>query len=131
MTEKTILLANRDRDSLHITREFLERKGLATVVASTVDEALRNCGRYKPHLAILDIRLQDETDERDLSGLELAKRLRQQNMIPAIILTLVDANERQHQRFVSEMRNVSAVVFVRRQDGLPALYEALLNLLDH
>ena len=70
-----ILFADNDPDFLSTRREFLEQAGYDIILASTPAEAEKHLLHGKIDLAILDIRLKDDGDEKDTSGLVLAREV--------------------------------------------------------
>jgi DNA-binding response OmpR family regulator len=85
MKAKIILLADNLQDFLEARREFLEQAGYTVITADNPADTRKILERGKVDLAILDIRLVDDNDERDTSGLELAREFGQH--VPIIILT--------------------------------------------
>lgn len=85
MSAKIILMADNLPDFLETRREFLEQAGYTVIPAGNPTDARKILQQVKLDLAILDIRLADDNDERDTSGLELAREFGQR--IPIIILT--------------------------------------------
>jgi len=75
MSKKTILFADNDPDFLKTRGEFLEREGYQVVPAANPTEARRLLEQGNIDLAVLDIRLVDDDDERDTSGLRLSSRI--------------------------------------------------------
>jgi DNA-binding response OmpR family regulator len=70
---KSILFADNDPDFLDTRSEFLEVAGYQIKKAATFVEAERLLREAWYPLLIFDIRLLDDDDEKDLSGLSLAK----------------------------------------------------------
>lgn len=81
-----ILLADNDPDFLNTRAEFLENEGYRVLKAFSLEEARQLLTEAHVHLAILDIRMVDDDDEKDVSGLTLAKDLGYRP-VPKIILT--------------------------------------------
>lgn len=69
----SILVADNDADSLSTCTQFLQKASYTVVQATSDEEALCLMKTEHLHLAILDLRLQDDNDEHDRSGLWLAK----------------------------------------------------------
>jgi DNA-binding NtrC family response regulator len=88
----TILFADNDPDFLATRKEFLEQEGYFVIPAQTTVEAERVLDQGNVDLAILDLRLVDDDDEKDISGLTLAKALAYRD-IPKIILTGFPSHE--------------------------------------
>ncbi|HEY0404178.1 MAG TPA: response regulator [Pyrinomonadaceae bacterium] len=80
-----ILIADNDPYFLKSQKRFLEKEGFHVIPAGTVAEAQRIIERGGVDVAILDIRLRDDGDERDISGLSVARKC--DFSIPKIILT--------------------------------------------
>lgn len=85
MAKLAILFADNDPDFLNTRTEFLKQEGLRVIPAASPTEARRLLERGEVDLAILDMRLRDDDDERDTSGLTLAKEVA--HSVPKIILT--------------------------------------------
>ena len=86
MAEATILFADNDHDFLETRSEFLVRKGYTVLKAHSPEEARAILDHRHVHLAILDIRLTDDSDGGDISGLELAQEAAYRPL-PKIMLT--------------------------------------------
>jgi len=85
MAKATILFADNDVDFLKTRSEFLEREGYLVVPATSPTEAWRKLKTGGIDLAIVDVRLVNDDDEKDTSGLTLAKEVA--HSVPKIILT--------------------------------------------
>jgi DNA-binding NtrC family response regulator len=86
MTDKaTILFADNHTHFLNTRKEFLERAGYRVITADNLEAARRILEGGQIDLAILDIRLVDDDDEKDTSGLTLARETNR--FVPKIILT--------------------------------------------
>ncbi len=122
---KTILVADNDRDFVEARSEFLEMGGYRVLKAYAPEEAREILDRELIHLAILDIRLTDDTDETDTSGLRLAQELAYRSL-PKIMLTgfpSVDAIKAVLKHPPDEPP--PAVDFVSKHDGPEAMLEAV------
>lgn len=82
----TILFADNDPSFLITRAEFLENEGYRVLKASSLGEARHLLSETYIHLAVLDIRMVDDDDEKDVSGLTLAQDPAYR-LIPKIILT--------------------------------------------
>ena len=87
--------------------EFLEREGYRVIPAANPSEARRKLEGGRIDLAILDLRLEDDKDEKDISGLVLAREVA--HTVPKIILT----------RFPEDSKVVREALIIR-PDGFPA-----------
>jgi DNA-binding NtrC family response regulator len=85
MTKGTLLFADNDPLFLKTRSEFLEREGYRVIPAGDPATAQRWLESGEIDLAILDIRLRDDDDEKDPSGLVLAREVAPS--VPKIILT--------------------------------------------
>lgn len=85
MSKKTILFADNDPDFLTTRAEFLEREGYQVIPAANPTEARRLLEQGGIDLAILDIRLVDDDDDKDTSGITVAKEVARS--VSKIILT--------------------------------------------
>ena len=83
---KTILIADNLLEFLATRREFLESAGYRVLVATSPEETIDLLRNEWVHLAILDIRLTDNDDANDESGLQIAKAPEFRH-IPKIMLT--------------------------------------------
>ena len=125
MTVK-ILFADNDNDFLNTRTEFLERAGYDNIrKANSLTEAEWLLMNTNVHLAILDIRMRDDMDPYDKSGLLLAQQPAYHS-IPKIILTdyafydaVRDALRQQQNGFRA------AVDVIRKEDGPEALIAAI------
>lgn len=119
-----ILVADNDPIHLRTMKDFLRGRGYAVVVAKNVPAARQALQDGRVDLAILDVRLSEDTDAKDISGLTLAKTLAPQ--IPKIVLTRFPtyANVRDALRTVRGGRP-AAIGFVSKPEGLPAIERAV------
>jgi len=129
MTEAKILIADNDPDFLETRREFLERKEYAVVTASSPIEARKKLEEENPDLAILDIRLVCDDDERDASGVELAKEIG--HSVPVLLLTGYPSLEYARQVLKPQLDGFPAAYdFIVKQDGPEAMLTAVRNTLE-
>ena len=106
MPKATILFADNDPDFLKTRSEFLEQEDYLVIPAGDPTEARRKLETGRIDLAIVDIRLVNDDDEKDTSGLVLAMEVARS--VPKIILTGFPSYE-----YVREVLKSQA-------DGLPA-----------
>jgi DNA-binding response OmpR family regulator len=126
---RVILFADNDRDFLETRSEFLETEGYAVLKASSPQEARDVLDRKRVHLAILDIRLTDDSDG-DISGLELAQEDAYRSL-PKIMLTgfpTVEAVKTALKPVLDRMP--PAVDFISKKRGADALIEAIEQAFD-
>ncbi len=84
--EKWVLFIDNDRDFLDTRSEFLKRDNYKVLTASSFEQAEAILQTQPVHLIITDLRLRNDNDAQDISGLTLA-RLPAYRVIPKIILT--------------------------------------------
>src|SRR5712691_11290861 len=85
MASPRILIADNVPSDLNVRARFLETCGYEVLRASSLEEAQSLLQDRWLHLAILDIRLVNDNDEKDVSGLTLAESVAP--AVPKIILT--------------------------------------------
>lgn len=126
MTVKTILLADNHVEFLDTRVEFLERAGYSVVKARSPEETRERLEDTWVHILILDIRLRDDQDEEDTTGLELAQDPRYQR-IPKIILTNYPSYDyvRTAMRRQPETQTPPAVDFLSKEEGPLAMIQAV------
>ena len=85
MEQGVILFADNHPQFLSCRKTWLEQAGYRVLTASNPHEARRILNSTHVDLAILDIRLEDDKDEKDISGLLLARD--SARSVPKIMLT--------------------------------------------
>ena len=88
----TILLMDNDEKALQKWGKLLEADGYLVRLASSLEQAEQILRHEWIHLAILDIRMANEDDENDISGLQLAQEPEFLS-VPKIILTAYPSYE--------------------------------------
>src|SRR5258706_10680507 len=83
MNNQKILVADNDSEFRETRASFLRDEGYEVFTASDPTQARRCLEQGNIDLAILDIRLENDDDEHDLSGLRLAKE--SASLIPTIV----------------------------------------------
>lgn len=82
MREKRILLVDDEPDILNLVKTVLHKEGFEYVLkATTGDEAIRLCRKYKPDIIVLDIMLPD------MEGYDVCKAIREFSAVPIIFLS--------------------------------------------
>lgn len=126
---KRILFADNDQKFLQSRKEFLEQEGYQVVPAANETEARRILEQGTIDLAILDIRLREDKDNKDISGLTLAKET--DPAIPKIILTNYPTYEAVREALGVSMEGLPAAVgFVAKYEGPEALLRAVRKALQ-
>lgn len=125
----TILLADNDPDSVEARAELLEGEGYAVLKAFSPADARKVLLNQRIHLAILDIRLTDDTDG-DISGLDLARETAYRPL-PKIMLTGFPSFEAVKLALAPALDGLPpAVDFLSKKDGLEAMIQAVKRALD-
>lgn len=129
MAKATILFADNDQDFLKTRSEFLEQEGYLVVPAKDPTEARRKLETGAIELAILDIRLVNDDDEKDTSGLTLAKEVARS--VPKVILTGFPSYEYVREALKLQVDGLPAAVdFVAKQEGPEALLASVRRVLS-
>jgi DNA-binding NtrC family response regulator len=129
MARAKILLADNDPAFLDTRSEYLEREGYTVIRAASPSKARDKLVNEKPDLAILDIRLENDDDEKDISGLLLAQEIGR--LVPVLLLTGYPSVEYVRQALKPQSDGLPAAYdFVAKQDGPEALLIAVQNTLQ-
>lgn len=119
-----ILFADNDPDFLQTRCEYLELAGHGIVTAQNPTEAKAILSLGGIDLAVLDIRLKDDDDEKDTSGLILAREVG--FAVPKIILTGFPSVEAARFALGARLDGLPpAVDFIDKREGPQALVEAI------
>lgn len=130
MPSPTILLADNDDIFLQNARDFLEHRGYKVICATDPASAREVIAQAQIALAVLDYRLVDDRDERDKSGLNLARAMMTINPVPQIILTKFDSYNYAVESLKPLRGNLAAAVdFVVKQEGLERMLQAIERIL--
>ena len=114
-------------NSSHVRQSLdmlLTAQGYQVFVADNPVEARRLLRKGRVHLAVVDIRLEDDDDLQDVSGLELAASL--DPLVTRIVITGYDS----HENMRSALRpilpdNIPANDYILKRDGPAVLLEAV------
>ena len=129
MAQETILLADNNIDFLQTRRVLLEQAGYKVITASNLIEARQLLGSTHIDLAILDIRLEDDKDEKDISGLLLARE--SAHSVPKIMLTLYPSVDTVRPSLSGlTPGGAVAVDYVTKADGPEALLRVIRTVLQ-
>lgn len=119
-----ILMADNYRPWVRANTKFLEKAGYRVFPAYSPEEARRVLQEQYIHLAILDIRLENDKP-LDISGLVLAKEA-QFSTIPKIILTRYPSVEATREALGPQMERLPpAVDFLQKKQGPEVMVEAV------
>jgi DNA-binding response OmpR family regulator len=111
MATISILLAENDPDFCNILADFLTEAGYRVTTAGNPEQTIAKLQSDYFHLAILDMRLRDDLDNKDRTGLQIAKTVAL--ALPKLILTKFP----HHEDVVEVMKP--------RPEGLPAAVDYL------
>lgn len=124
MTPNTVLLVDNNLDYRESVRWFLEKEGFHILETADPAEAILILQQGKADLAILDIRLINDQDEKDISGLTLARQIPTE--IPKIILTEFPSYEYARDALAPQLNDQPlAIDFVAKREGPQALLTAV------
>jgi DNA-binding response OmpR family regulator len=129
MKDARILLADNDPDFLVIGAEFLERAGYQVVTTNSSQQAGHILEARRIHLAILDLRLTQDDDTKDKSGLALAKEVAR--AVPKVILTkfptVPDVREALK---LDASATAAAIDFLDKADGMEKLVATVNQIFE-
>jgi CheY-like chemotaxis protein len=133
MAKLKILFADNTVDFVNARKEFLEKEGYDVIVATNPTDARRILEEQKIDVAILDVRLLRDHDEKDISGLVLAREVARH--VPKILLTGYPTVEVAIQALAPSLEGMPvAVKFLTKQKqeqkGPEALLEAIRESLQ-
>jgi predicted nucleotide-binding protein len=125
----TILFADNEPYLLETSKEFLEKAGYAVIVATNPRDATRKLETGGIDVAILDLRLENDDDDKDRSGLMLAKNVALS--VPKIIITSFPSYDYVREALRPQLDGLPvAVKFIARDEGLVAIREALDDIIS-
>ena len=126
MSFAAVFIADNNHYHLSSYQEHLETRNCAVYTATTPEEAQHKLeSELQIDVAVIDIRLRDDGDEKDVSGLELAK-LRPD--IPKIILTAYP--DYQTTRTALKRHLPIAHEYLAKREGLPKLMATINWVLE-
>lgn len=117
-----VLIADNDLDYLKSVKDVFEASGFKVITASTPTEARQILERKSVNLAILDIRLTDDNDDKDISGLVLAEQASSE--IPKIILSSYPTMEVVRRAYAANIGLPAATDFISKMQGVEDLLES-------
>jgi CheY-like chemotaxis protein len=133
MNKTTILVADNIGEYRKSLRGYLELENYQVEGAASVEETIEKLETVSLDLSLVDLRLTDDKNDYDISGLEVAKKAVEEG-IPCIIITAFPSVEAT--RLALRSRGIEpplAVDFVPKVDGPQAILEAIRRVpsLDH
>ena len=125
-----ILLADNVPEFLDTRAEFLELGGFRVLRAYSLEQARQLLAEARVQLAILDIRLVDDDDDKDTSGLTLAKDPAYRS-VPKIMLTGFPTYEAVREAMGPSVEGLPpAVNFLSKKEGPEAMIDAVRRALE-
>lgn len=125
--KKNVLLSDNHLQFLETRAEYLELAGYHVIKASSPEQAQKTLINTNVHLIILDVRLTNDDDEFDKSGLEIAYAP-SSRFIPSIIMT--DYPTVDDVRDVLRPGSSSVVDYVFKKDGPQKMVDAVKNAFE-
>jgi predicted nucleotide-binding protein len=130
--KRRIILVDNSRLFRETRCEFLEQAGYQVTKAATVEEARAALSTTRTDLAIIDVRLREDADYDDWSGLELARDV--SALVPILLMSAYRDRlaEGVRNRLLPEFDEASvAVGFHTKQDGPAAMLSVVADLLRY
>lgn len=125
----TILIADNNPDFAESVKWSLEKEGFEVALASDPTTAKKCVKERNIDLILLDIRLMNDMDEKDRSGLVLARELG--HKIPIIMFTGFPAYEAVREALMPQLDGLSpAVDFVPKSEAPQACLQAIRKALE-
>lgn len=123
-SQKRILLADNSEDYHRSLKGLLELENYAVEIAVSVQQALEILKSTDFDLILVDLRLTDDDDQYDISGLEVAKRA-QSLSIPCVFVSGFTTIEYQRIALRSRGAMPLALDFIEKQRGPQAVLDDL------
>ena len=127
---KNLLLADNDPDYRHSLRALLELENWQVEDAESVQQALDKLGVVQPDLILADLRLSNDKDDYDISGLEVAKKAAEKH-IPCIIISAFPSAEATRLALRRRGNMPLADDFVPKAAGPQAILDAINIVLNN
>lgn len=122
-----ILFVDNDPVFLKTRQTFLENEDYQVIPATTPNEARAILEKQKIDIAIIDVRLINDRDRKDLSGLDLARTVAPS--VPKIILSAYDDHIRKALKLQPGGLHL-ADDYVPKEDGMQAMLTSIRSVLD-
>jgi DNA-binding response OmpR family regulator len=130
MIKRTVLVVDNDSDFLDTWADALSQDNYSVYKAVSLHEAERLLEQTWIDLAIVDLRMQDDDDDKDVSGLVWAKK-EEYRLIPKIILTRFASYQLVREALAPLLEGLPpAVDFIAKQDGLKHRLQAVSEVYD-
>lgn len=122
-----ILLVDNHSEYLDVMAEFLHRRGYQPYCAKTLQEATDHMLNRRLDLAIVDVRMTDNDDDKDSSGLRFIEKWYQIGHTPFIVISTYEPMFEYVRNILKTQpgKRPPALNFLLKQEGLHALKEAI------
>jgi CheY-like chemotaxis protein len=128
MFKSVVLVADNKQATLDATSEALKQAGYATVEANSLPEARRKLEERRMDVAVLDVRLENDDDDKDYSGVTLAQTAAPE--IPKVLYTTFPSPEVIRLASGPSLNGPPAVTsIVSKREGPDALVAAVASAL--
>jgi two-component system KDP operon response regulator KdpE len=121
---KRILLVDNSAEYRRSVIGFLELEDYAVAEAGTLQQAVEMLGAKEFDLVLVDLRMRDDNDPNDMSGLEIAKFASEQR-IPSIIVTAFPTVELARMALRSRGAEPFAKDLITKASGAQALLDSI------
>jgi len=127
---KKVLIIDNNRDFLETRGERLYAQGYQVYRATSLQQAEQILQQVWIHVLIVDIRMRDDNDDKDVSGLVLAKKDAYRS-IPKVILTRYPTFEYVREALGPVVEGLPpAVAFIAKQEGPEVMLHAVEQAFD-
>jgi CheY-like chemotaxis protein len=127
MSEPTVLLADNKEDYRKSLRQLLEEEGYLVTEVGSVQEAEEGLKAVSVDLALVDLRLTNDEDDHDMSGLKVAEWAGERG-IPCIVITAYNSVETTRLALRSRGAEPLAVDYIPKKDSPQAILNAIRRL---
>jgi len=121
-------VADNDSEFLAVIARCLEALGYEVLTAITAVEARAVLDAGNVHLAILDTRLDDDTDSDDMTGITLARQ--SAPTVPKIVWSAFPSFDLVRAALGRTTGPPAAIAFLPKTDGLEVLVESVRQILQ-
>jgi DNA-binding response OmpR family regulator len=122
--QKMILFVDNAEDFLDVHARLLEYRGYQIVRATSIAEAKSQLQRSNVHLMVSDIRLEEDNDPQDISGLTLAEN-GLYRYLPKIMLTAHPSWQYAEKALGAGLGGMRVVEMVAKADGTDRILDAV------
>jgi len=129
MKKIKILLVDNEPEFVKARKEILESEGYEVLTAKSPEDAENILGSSAVDLAIVDLRLRDDKDEADISGMALIRKI--SSDIPKILLTAFPTVEIARRALKGGLDDIPAAVdLISKAEGADALLRSIALIVE-